>query len=172
MTGAKDRVPTVGDLREVLAQVTDPELPFLSLADLGVLRDVRVDDRGHVVVELTPTYSGCPALEAMRDDVVTALAAYGCQHVEVRTVLLPAWSTDDLSDDGRRKLAAAGIAPPSGGRPVLVSLGPTRARSTALTCPQCGSTQTEELSRFAATSCQSLWRCLACREPFPHFKAV
>ena len=160
-------------LRAVLAEVMDPELPFLSLTDLGVLRDVRLGERGQVVVELTPTYSGCPALEAMSQDVVAALTRHGVAEVEVRIGLLPAWSTDDLTDHGRRQLAAAGIAPPGRATPSVVGLGPTRLLvATTPACPLCGSADTEELSRFAATSCQSLWRCSTCREPFPHFKAL
>ena len=160
---------TVGEWRDLLADVMDPELPFLSLADLGVLRDVRLGDDGQVVVELTPTYSGCPALEAMRDDVVRRLTSQGAAQVEVRIVLLPAWSTDDISDRGREQLAAAGIAPTSR-TSSLLALGPTRLLPP--TCPLCSSTETIELSRFAATSCQSLWRCQSCREPFPHFKQL
>ena len=173
----------LGELRTWLAEVMDPELPFLSLTDLGVLRDVRLGERGQVVVELTPTYTGCPALEAMAQDVVAALARHGVVDAEVQVVLLPAWSTEDLTDHGRRQLAAAGIAPPgrstlqAGSSLPVLRLGPTRLLAAPVTpaapaCPLCGSADTEELSRFAATSCQSLWRCTTCREPFPHFKLV
>jgi ring-1,2-phenylacetyl-CoA epoxidase subunit PaaD len=160
--------PTIGEVREVLAAVVDPEIPVLTIADLGVLRDVQVED-GRVVVTLTPTYSGCPAMDEIRADVRTALAQHGWDDVDVRTVLAPAWTTDWMSDDGRRKLREFGIAPP--GRrvdgPVLVPLG----RRPDVTCPQCGSDDTEELTRFASTSCKSMWRCRSCREPFDHFKA-
>ena len=155
---------TVAELREVLGQVCDPEIPVITIEDLGVLRDVQVDgDR--VVVTITPTYSGCPAMQEIEADVRAALPGYD---VEVRTVLSPAWTTDWMTDAGRAKLRAYGIAPPerrpSG--PVLVQLGPPRP-----TCPQCGSADTEELSRFGSTSCKAMWRCRACREPFDHFRA-
>jgi ring-1,2-phenylacetyl-CoA epoxidase subunit PaaD len=165
VTGA----PTAQQVREVLAGVTDPEIPVLTIADLGVLRDVRVDG-AHVVVTVTPTYSGCPAMDEIRADVRAALARHGWDDVEVRTVLSPAWTTDWLSDDGRRKLREFGIAPP-GARtdgPVLVPLG---RRGDVVACPQCGSDDTEELARFASTSCKAMWRCRSCREPFDHFKA-
>lgn len=165
-------VPTV-DPWEVAARVTDPELPLVTLADLGVLRDVRIED-GTVVVEITPTYTGCPAMGVMRADLVLALHEAGFADVDVRTALSPAWSTDWISEDGRRKLAAGGIAPP--GRapvrstgPVPLQLGP--ARRTA-SCPLCGSGDTEELSAFGATACKALRRCRSCREPFEHVKEI
>ena len=159
---------TASDLRQVLAQVMDPEIPVLTIEDLGVLRDVELDgDR--VVVTITPTYSGCPAMDEIRADVRTALQAAGHDDVEVRTVLSPAWTTDWMSDDGRRKLREFGIAPPAprATGPVLVPLG----RREVVACPQCGSADTEELTRFGSTSCKAMWRCRACREPFDHFRA-
>jgi ring-1,2-phenylacetyl-CoA epoxidase subunit PaaD len=157
----------------VAGTVTDPELPMLTLADLGVLRDVRVED-GTVVVEITPTYSGCPAMGVMRADLVHALHAAGFADVAVRTVLSPAWTTDWISADGRRKLAAAGIAPPGkapvrGAGPIPLQLGLTR-RTAA--CPQCGSPDTVEQSEFGATACKALRRCRACGEPFEHVKEI
>jgi ring-1,2-phenylacetyl-CoA epoxidase subunit PaaD len=161
------------DPRAVAETVTDPELPALTLADLGVLRDVRVHE-GTVVVDLTPTYSGCPAMGVMRADLLHALHAAGFDDVEVRTVLSPAWSTDWISAEGRRKLAAAGIAPP--GRapertpgPVPLQLGPSRRTAT---CPLCDSPDTDELSEFGATACKALRRCRACGEPFEHVKEI
>ena len=157
---------TAEAVREVLAQVHDPEIPVITIEDLGVLREVEVVE-GRVVVTITPTYSGCPAMDEIREDIRSALASHGWDDVEVRTVLAPAWTTDWMSDDGRRKLREFGIAPP--GRvatgPVLVQLRPR------VECPQCGSRDTEEMTRFASTSCKSMWRCLSCREPFDHFKA-
>jgi ring-1,2-phenylacetyl-CoA epoxidase subunit PaaD len=149
---------------EAAASVLDPEVPVLTIDDLGVLRDVTVDERGHVDVAITPTYSGCPAMDAIRDDVVSALNADGFDDVSVRLVLSPAWTTDWLSDDGRRKLREFGIAPPQhrGTGPVAVAL--------SVRCPQCGSPDTRELSRFGSTACKGLWVCQACREPFDHFK--
>ena len=159
---------TAAAVREVLAQVRDPEIPVITIEDLGILRDVTVDERPdgqHVVVTITPTYSGCPAMQEIEADVRSALAEYD---VEVRTVLSPAWTTDWMTEDGRRTLEAYGIAPPERrpAGPVLVQLGPPR-----LTCPLCGSTDTEELTRFGSTSCTSMWRCRSCREPFDHFRA-
>jgi ring-1,2-phenylacetyl-CoA epoxidase subunit PaaD len=161
------------DPRLVAASVTDPELPMISLADLGVLRDVRVE-RGTVVVEITPTYTGCPAMGVMRADLVHALHEAGFADVDVRTVLAPAWSTDWITEAGRRKLLEAGIAPPgpapvrpSGGVPL--QLGPTRRTAS---CPLCGSADTEELSEFSATACKALRRCRSCREPFEHVKEI
>jgi ring-1,2-phenylacetyl-CoA epoxidase subunit PaaD len=162
------------DPRAVADTVTDPELPLLTLADLGVLRAVRTDDDGTVVVEITPTYTGCPAMGVMRADLVHALHQAGFGAVEVRTVLSPAWSTDWITAEGRRKLAAAGIAPPGPAPvrspgPVPLSLGPSRRTAD---CPLCGSPDTEELSEFSATACKALRRCRSCREPFEHVKEL
>jgi ring-1,2-phenylacetyl-CoA epoxidase subunit PaaD len=159
--------------RAVAETVTDPELPMLTLADLGVLRDVRVE-RGTVVVEITPTYTGCPAMGVMRADLVHALHRAGFADVDVRTVLSPAWTTDWISAAGRRKLAEAGIAPPGqapvrAAGPVPLTLGPTRRTAD---CPLCGSEDTEELSEFGATACKALRRCRSCREPFEHVKEI
>jgi len=159
--------------RAVAETVTDPELPMLTLADLGVLRDVRVE-RGTVVVEITPTYTGCPAMGVMRADLVHALHRAGYADVDVRTVLSPAWTTDWISAAGRRKLAEAGIAPPGqapvrAAGPVPLTLGPTRRTAD---CPLCGSTDTVELSEFGATACKALRRCRACGEPFEHVKEI
>jgi ring-1,2-phenylacetyl-CoA epoxidase subunit PaaD len=164
----------LSDPRAVAETVTDPELPMLTLADLGVLRNVYREDDGTVVVTITPTYSGCPAMGVMRADLVHALHAAGFTDVDVRTVLSPAWTTDWISEEGRRKLAAGGIAPPGkvpvrSPGPIALQLGPTR-RTAA--CPQCGSPDTEELSEFSATACKALRRCRSCREPFEHVKEI
>ena len=150
---------------DVAASVLDPEVPVLTIEDLGILRDVQVaDDR--VTVTITPTYSGCPAMDAIRDDVVAALSAEGYDDVRVEFALAPAWTTDWMSDEGRRKLLEYGIVPPRplGSGPVALTL--------SLRCPQCGSPDTRELSRFGSTACKSLWVCGSCREPFDHFKAI
>lgn len=171
MTSVRGGLP---DVREIAETVTDPELPMLTLADLGVLRDVWVTHAGTVVVSITPTYSGCPAMDAMRADLKRALRDAGCEDVEVRTVLEPAWTTDWISSAGRAKLAEAGISPPHSAPiraagPIQLDLGAT---VRVLRCPQCGSARTEEQSRFSSTACKSLWRCRSCLEPFEHIKEI
>ncbi|HSE10204.1 MAG TPA: 1,2-phenylacetyl-CoA epoxidase subunit PaaD [Nocardioidaceae bacterium] len=158
---------TLKDAREVAGAVPDPEIPVLTIEDLGILRDVEVDDAGRVRVSITPTYSGCPAMEAIRADVTAALKSEGYDDVTVDLVLSPAWTTDWMSEEGRRKLEAYGVAPPTA-RP---SDGPVPL-TLSLRCPQCGSPDTRELSRFGSTACKSLWVCNTCREPFDHFKSI
>ncbi|GGY92093.1 phenylacetate-CoA oxygenase subunit PaaJ [Streptomyces nitrosporeus] len=157
--------------RRIAEQVPDPELPMLTLADLGVLRDVEVGEDGTVVAGLTPTYSGCPAMAEMRADVAARLRDAGYARVEIRTVLDPPWTSDWITETGRRKLAEHGIAPPAAAPrgPVALVLSPTRR---TVPCPRCGSPETEETSRFSATSCKALRRCRACREPFEYVKEI
>ncbi|AIV38217.1 MULTISPECIES: 1,2-phenylacetyl-CoA epoxidase subunit PaaD [unclassified Streptomyces] len=172
VTGIPAPLDAARRARHVAEQVPDPELPMLTLADLGVLRDVEVGEDGTVVAGLTPTYSGCPAMAEMRADVAARLRAAGYARVEIRTVLDPPWTSDWITEAGRRKLAEHGIAPPGAaprGGPVPLVLSPTRP---AVPCPRCGSADTEETSRFAATSCKALWRCRACREPFEYVKEI
>jgi ring-1,2-phenylacetyl-CoA epoxidase subunit PaaD len=162
---------TTDAVRSLVAEVADPEIPVLTIADLGILRDVRIDAAGAVEVDITPTYSGCPAMEVIRADVEAILRSHGHTVVTVRTVLAPAWTTDWMSDEGRRKLREYGIAPPgsacTGGAGVNV-----RPRlEISVLCPQCGSAHTSELSHFGSTPCKSLHRCSGCHEPFEHFKA-
>jgi ring-1,2-phenylacetyl-CoA epoxidase subunit PaaD len=159
--------------RQAVAAVVDPEMPMLTLDDLGVIRSVDVAGDA-VTVTITPTYSGCPAMGVMRADLVHALHSAGFGDVEVRTVLSPAWSTDWITAEGRRKLAAGGIAPPGkapvrADGPIPLQLGPTRRTAN---CPLCGSSDTEELSEFGATACKALRRCRTCREPFEHVKEI
>jgi ring-1,2-phenylacetyl-CoA epoxidase subunit PaaD len=161
------------NVREVVGRVPDPELPMLSIADLGVLREVTVDEGGHVEVTITPTYSGCPAMDAIRDDIRRALAEHGHPDATVRTVLAPAWTTDWITEAGRRALAEHGIAPPGPAArrrsgPVLVAL----SERTPVRCPQCGSADTREVSRFGSTACKALYSCTACGEPFDHVKPL
>ncbi|TCP50024.1 ring-1,2-phenylacetyl-CoA epoxidase subunit PaaD [Tamaricihabitans halophyticus] len=159
-----------GPAYAVAATVTDPELPVLTLAELGILREVRdVDDA--VVVSITPTYSGCPAMAQMRADLTDALRAAGYATVEVRTVLHPPWTTDWISETGRRKLAAAGIAPPGPARTEAVVL-PLAAPPSRVRCPRCGCPDTVEISRFSGTACKALRRCPNCVEPFEHLKEI
>lgn len=146
----------------------------MTIADLGILRDVTVAENGRVQVTITPTYSGCPAMDAIRDDVIRTLAEDGYPDATVATVLAPAWSTDRITEAGRDKLRAYGIAPPAapGERgPVQVSL--TRRPSEArVPCPQCGSAQTREVSRFGSTACKAQYVCRTCAEPFDYFKVL
>jgi len=149
---------------DVAATVVDPEIPVLTIADLGVLRDVTIDD-GRVEVTITPTYSGCPAMNMITLDIKLALEREGFRDCNVRTVLSPAWTTDWMSEDGRRKLRDYGIAPPQG---VATRRGLFGVEEVA--CPNCGSVDTEVLSEFGSTSCKALWRCKSCREPFDYFR--
>jgi ring-1,2-phenylacetyl-CoA epoxidase subunit PaaD len=164
----------------VLDTVPDPEVPALSVRDLGIVRDVVCGDDGTEVV-LTPTYSGCPATEVISDSVRQALQDAGFGPVRVTLRRAPAWTTDWISDAGRRKLRDYGIAPPgpvedgaslcgvSGAAPAMA---PIRIRPRGVDCPRCGSAQTERLSAFGSTACKAMYRCLACREPFEYFKPI
>jgi ring-1,2-phenylacetyl-CoA epoxidase subunit PaaD len=174
--------------QRAVESVTDPELPMLTLADLGVVRSV-VEHADSVTVTITPTYSGCPALAEMRADLHRALTEAGYRRIEVRTTLSPPWSTDWITDAGRRKLTEAGIAPPaptpreSGfppGRvgdfstprqPVPLNLDPPPAHDE-VPCPRCGTPHTEQLSRFGPTACTALRRCPSCQEPFEHLRPL
>ncbi|MGH9115482.1 MAG: 1,2-phenylacetyl-CoA epoxidase subunit PaaD [Acidimicrobiales bacterium] len=158
---------------EAVSAVQDPELPLVTLADLGIVRAVAVDG-GRVTVTLTPTYTGCPAMHEMAQDVRRRLAAAGFDEVEVRSVLSPAWSTDWITPEGRRKLEAAGLAPPlpapsPPGERVPLAL---RSHRRPVRCPRCGSERTERQSAFSSTACKALYRCVACAEPFEYFKEL
>ena len=160
---------TVAEVRELVGAVVDPEIPVLTIADLGILRSVDRDADGRIVVTITPTYSGCPAMDVITADIRGTLAEHVAGDVEVRTVLAPAWTTDWMSEQGKRKLVEYGIAPP-GSRPqaargpVLLELSPR--------CPRCGSGRTRMVSRFGSTACKSIYSCQDCLEPFDHFKAI
>ncbi|MFY9929744.1 MAG: 1,2-phenylacetyl-CoA epoxidase subunit PaaD [Streptosporangiaceae bacterium] len=159
--------------REVAAAVPDPELPMVTVADLGILRDVSTED-GQVVVTITPTYSGCPALPEIAHDLRHRLGEAGFGPVTVRITLSPAWTSDWISPAGRAKLAAAGVAPPhpmAAPRPGPVPLTLTLSRP-AVTCPHCGSAGTTRTAAFSATACKALYRCEACREPFEYLKDI
>jgi ring-1,2-phenylacetyl-CoA epoxidase subunit PaaD len=155
----------------VAASVADPELPQLTLEDLGILRDVN-EDGDRVTATITPTYSGCPAMREISHDLTHRLRQAGYRRVEVRTQLSPAWTSDWITPAGRAKLAAAGIAPPSAAParngPVPLTLG----RRPTVPCPHCGSSSTRETATFSATACKSLHRCAECSEPFEHVKAI
>jgi ring-1,2-phenylacetyl-CoA epoxidase subunit PaaD len=153
-------------VRAIVSAVPDPEIPVITIADLGVLRGV--ERRGDaIVVTLTPTYTGCPATLAIRMDVETALTIAGFSQARIETVLAPAWSTDDITEAGRAKLHAYGIAPPRRG-----GTGVGQPPDEAIACPRCGSTSSERVSEFGSTPCKALWRCQSCREPFDVFKCL
>ncbi len=149
------------------ATVLDPEVPVLTIEDLGVLRSADLVN-GRAFVTITPTYSGCPAMDAIRDDVLTVLTDAGYVDAEVRLVLAPAWTTDWMSEEGKRKLEAFGITAPSGKAAVS---GPVRV-TMSVKCPLCGSLNTSETSRFGSTACKALYTCNACHEPFDYFKVI
>ncbi|MBA3645653.1 MAG: phenylacetate-CoA oxygenase subunit PaaJ [Gemmatimonadaceae bacterium] len=157
------------DLLEILRTVKDPEIPVLDVVELGVVRDVR-EESGKVVVEITPTYSGCPALQMMEDEIIAALKAGGFPDVEVRKVYSPAWTTDWMSAESKAKLKAYGVAPPHvrEAEPLIVL---ERARHT-VACPYCGSSNTEEKSEFGSTACKSINFCNSCHQPFDSFKSI
>jgi ring-1,2-phenylacetyl-CoA epoxidase subunit PaaD len=161
----------VNEAWAALAEVADPELPALSIVDLGIVREVTLDDTGTLAVALTPTYSGCPATAVIEHDVARALAAAGLAPHRIERRLAPPWSSDWISASGREKLLAYRVVPPDAavraeGEAVLHFHPP------ALACPHCGSRQTERLSAFGSTACKALHRCCACGEPFEHFKPI
>jgi ring-1,2-phenylacetyl-CoA epoxidase subunit PaaD len=165
--------PDLAAARTVAAAVPDPELPMVTVADLGILRDV-AEDQGRLVVTITPTYSGCPALPEIARDLRRRLAAAGYAEVTVRTALAPAWTSDWITADGHRKLRAAGIAPP---HPAARPAGPvpltlTATRRNPVTCPHCESPRTTQTAAFGGTACKALYRCESCREPFEYVKDI
>ncbi len=152
----------VENIREILETVTDPEIPVLTIAGLGILRDVATEDDGSVTVTITPTYSGCPAMGVIVEDIQTALNDAGYDRVDVRTVFTPAWTTDWMTDDAKETIAAFGIAPPTA----------TGSTPEAILCPQCASGETKTVSEFGSTACKALMVCSECLEPFDYFKAI
>jgi ring-1,2-phenylacetyl-CoA epoxidase subunit PaaD len=158
--------PTREELFAILESVKDPEVPVLSVVELGIVRDAVVDDRG-VTITVTPTYSGCPAMRTIEEEIAAALAARDIGPVTIRTVYAPAWTTDWIGADARAKLEAYGIAPPG---VVDTELVPLR-RAEAVRCPYCGSRDTELRAEFGSTACKAMWVCRACTQPFEQFKA-
>jgi ring-1,2-phenylacetyl-CoA epoxidase subunit PaaD len=153
MVAAPILIDETARIRAVLESVPDPEIPVVSVVDLGIVRDIQSDR-----VTITPTYTGCPATQVIERDIRAALDSAGYRHVQVETTLSPPWTTDWISREGRRKLLEYGIAPPTPGG------------EREVCCPQCGSNDTAEISRFGSTPCKALWRCRACAEPFDLFK--
>ena len=189
----REREPEFAPLRRALDQLTDPEIPVVTLREMGILRDLRRGADGRVEVVITPTYSGCPAMDQIADDIGAVLKGAGVEG-RVVTQLAPAWTTDWMTPEAREKLRAYGIAPPhSAAAATLVATGQsvvhfapnfraTRASGAGanglfdteppVACPQCGSTNTTETSHFGSTACKALYRCLDCMEPFDHFKSI
>lgn len=157
---------TSKDVMEWLSEVTDPEVPALSITDLGIVRNVQVTGGAEVKVTITPTYSGCPAMDVIAVGIRMALAGRGVKQITIEPQLSPAWTTDWMTEDGKRKLRAYGIAPPN--RKAFQPLG--LFEEEKVTCPRCDSADTELVSQFGPTSCKALYRCLSCKEPFEHFK--
>ena len=158
---------TEAEIRDLLEQVKDPEIPVISIRELGVLRDVKLDGDS-VEVTITPTYSGCPAMDVMREDVEKALREAGIERFSVKQVLSPAWTTDWISESGRKKLLDYGIAPP----PHTLDIRALKGGVPVTACPQCGSTDTVLVSHFGSTACKALYKCNACQEPFDLFKCL
>ncbi|MEO1251065.1 MAG: 1,2-phenylacetyl-CoA epoxidase subunit PaaD [Pseudomonadota bacterium] len=157
--------PSADDVWSWLADVPDPEIPVISVVDLGIVRNVAW--RGEtLVVTITPTYSGCPATAVISFEIEEALRRRGIKDLKLETVLSPAWTTDWITDEGREKLRDYGIAPPQG-----ASCAGAMKPAGPVACPRCGSTETEEISRFGSTPCKASWRCKTCREPFDYFKS-
>ena len=158
---------------QVLATVLDPEVPAVSVRDLGIVRDV-IDHDDVLEIVLTPTYSGCPATEVIEQDVLAAINTAGLGPARVSLRRAPAWTTDWISAEGKKKLLAYGIVPPgpATNAEVPIRFFPRAAKTVALACPRCGSLNTERLAAFGSTACKATWRCMACKEPFEHFKPI
>jgi ring-1,2-phenylacetyl-CoA epoxidase subunit PaaD len=162
-----------GAVWNLLRAVADPEIPVISICDLGIVREVSADgDRAEIVI--TPTYSGCPAMRVIENDIRDKLVAGGFKDVRIKTILSPAWTTDWMTDSGKAKLASYGIAPPThkaakDGEAIVRFVNRLHGGPA---CPQCGSQDTERLSEFGSTACKALYRCLVCREPFDYFKPI
>ncbi len=160
---------TSDDIWQWLSVVTDPEVPVLTILDLGIVRKVEIidgDNAQTVKVTITPTYSGCPAMDVIAIGIRMALASHGVKNVIIEPQLSPAWTTDWMTEEGKVKLKEYGIAPPN--RKAFQALGLFEEEITS--CPRCGSEETELVSRFGPTSCKALYKCLSCKEPFEHFK--
>ena len=162
-------LPTREEVFGILADVKDPEIPVISVVELGIVRDVTIVGTG-AVVTITPTYSGCPAMREIEADITRALQEHGVTPVEIRTVYSPAWTTDWIGEEARAKLAAYGIAPP--GRVSASELITLSRRNSPIPCPFCRSLETERKSEFGSTACKAIWFCRGCQQPFEEFKAL
>ncbi|MDZ4752128.1 MAG: 1,2-phenylacetyl-CoA epoxidase subunit PaaD [Flavobacteriales bacterium] len=158
----------VDEIWTALGEIEDPEIPVISIVELGVVRDIQWNNDS-LEVTITPTYSGCPALKAMEDDIVEVLNEFGIEKFEIKTTLTPAWTTDWINEDAREKLRIYGIAPPLHSTVDKLSLV---GRSRSIACPQCKSTSTSMISQFGSTACKALYKCNDCLEPFDYFKCI
>jgi ring-1,2-phenylacetyl-CoA epoxidase subunit PaaD len=153
---------------DILQRVKDPEIPVISVLELGVVRHVQLEANGKAIITITPTYTGCPAMDVMAADIKKELLEHGVAAVEVRRSLAPAWTTDWITESGKRKLMDYGIAPPE----KTADIRALRGEQPVVACPQCGSTATRMLSAFGSTACKALWQCSDCLEPFDQFKCL
>jgi len=156
----------ISEIRNILSQVPDPEIPVISIEELGILQDIKIEDN-KIVVYITPTYNGCPAMDMITVNIKSALEDNGYNNVEVKLVLSPIWTTDWITEEGKKKLLEYGIAPPA---ERTTDLSFIDGKSPSIACPQCGSKDTEIISRFGSTACKSLYKCNQCLEPFDYFK--
>ena len=154
-------------LLDILSSIPDPEIPVITIEELGILRDVEMDN-GTCTVTITPTYTGCPAMRVIEDDIRSTLQKNGIEHVTIKMVYSPAWTTDWMSDTAKEKLKKYGIAPPEHTADKSTLLG----KSKTIACPQCKSTNTQMISQFGSTACKALYKCLDCKEPFDYFKCI
>jgi ring-1,2-phenylacetyl-CoA epoxidase subunit PaaD len=165
-------IPSRDELFDILDEVKDPEVPVISVVELGIVRDAEASDAG-VTVTITPTYSGCPAMREIEDEIRAALEDRGLGPVRIRTTYTPAWTSDWITAKAREKLEAYGIAPPGPAREADGGSGlVTLRRASAVRCPYCKSTNTEQKSVFGSTACKAIWVCRECRQPFEEFKAI
>lgn len=156
--------PPLAEIWQWLEEIPDPEIPVLSIVDLGIVRDVKWAEEGQeLVISITPTYSGCPALDAIAEDIRSAAKSHGIERLRLAPRLSPPWTTDWMSEEAKERLRAYGIAPPA----QLIQLP---AEPSLIACPHCGSPQTQLVSRFGSTPCKALYKCLSCLEPFDAFK--
>jgi ring-1,2-phenylacetyl-CoA epoxidase subunit PaaD len=161
-------VNTIENITSLLEEVTDPEIPVLNVVEMGIVRGVAFEDQ-QLIVTITPTYSGCPAMQTIEEDIREVLIEKGISNFQIKTVLSPAWTTDWMTDEAREKLKEIGIAPPQKGS---ADKGLLMGRLRDVKCPHCGSHETSMISQFGSTACKSLYRCESCREPFDYFKCI
>ena len=160
---------TTEQIKELLAQIPDPEIPVVSIVDLGILRDVELINEKEICITITPTYSGCPAMRVIEVEISLILKREGFEKIKINTTLSPPWTTDWLSDEAKEKLRKYGIAPPE---KTSFDKNSILGKDRKIACPQCGSTQSELISQFGSTACKALYRCISCKEPFDYFKCI